>query len=224
MIKLVVFDWDDVFSFGATKGYIACYHRMLQELGVQLSQDEELRRIKKNWGGTSRSEIQGLLMERPELVDQGVELYENILRGDTFVGPLRFVDGGHELLDRLAKNYKLAIASGVNPTVLKEKIFPKFKIRNVFSEIITVYDLRDHAHAKPHPYMLLEIMKRLGVAPSETVMVGDAANDMQMAESAGVTPVAVLTGHLTKKEAQGMGISHILADVTELPTVLSKMG
>jgi len=64
MIKLVIFDWDDVFTFGSTNGYIACYHQALLEVGVELSPEEELKRIKAKWGSTARSEISELLKER----------------------------------------------------------------------------------------------------------------------------------------------------------------
>ena len=67
---------------------------------------------------------------------------------------------------------------------------------NVFSEIMTVYDLDNPAHAKPHPYLILEIMKRLKVRQSEAIMVGDAPGDVQMAKDAGVIPVAGGAGYI----------------------------
>jgi len=39
---------------------------------------------------------------------------------------------------------------------------------------------------KPAPAMILEIMRALGVSPSETLFVGDQESDRQAAESAGV--------------------------------------
>jgi len=107
--------------------------------------------------------------------------------------------------------------------VLKEKIFTKFSIPNVFSEIITVYDLDDPEHAKPHPYMAQEIMRRLNITPDETLLVGDAKGDMVMAKSAGVTPVAVLTGHLSREQAEELGIKYVLEDVTKLESALDKI-
>lgn len=46
--------------------------------------------------------------------------------------------------------------------------------------------------------------------------MGDAASDMQMARNAGVTPVAVLTGHLSRQQAEELGVKHIIENVTLL--------
>jgi len=220
MPKLIIFDWDDVFTFGSTEGYYACYHRALEGVGIRLSPEEERKRIKAKWGATAREEVAELLKEHPELVDKALEIYEKTLMGGTFVEHLQFVEGGNELIDRLSSKYTLAIASGVNPRLLKEKIFPKFGVRNLFSEILTVSDIPDPAYAKPHPYLLLEIMKRLKVSPEESVMVGDAKGDMLMACSAGVRPIAVLSGHLSREEAEAMNIADIIPTVLEIERVL----
>jgi phosphoglycolate phosphatase-like HAD superfamily hydrolase len=66
-------------------------------------------------------------------------------------------------------------------------------------------------------------MKTQTVRPDETIYVGDATTDVQMARSAGVTPIVVLTGHLSKKEAHHLGVTWIISDITLLPTVLTKI-
>lgn len=45
---------------------------------------------------------------------------------------------------------------------------------------------RDSARRKPQPGMLLDIMKRLDYAPSDTIFVGDSETDEQAAIAAGV--------------------------------------
>jgi len=221
--KLIIFDWDDVFTLGATNGYFASYHAALQEVGVNLPPLEEQKRIKAKWGRTVEEELGELLKEKPDLINDAVEKYEKILMGDTFVNCLTLIEGSIELITELSKNYKLAIASGVNPRILKQKIFTKFSIPDVFSEIITVYDLDDPEKAKPHPFIVEEIMKRQGVKPNETIVVGDAQNDVKMAQAAGTTPVVVLTGHLNRAQAEEMGVKYIIDKVTDLPKVLEKM-
>lgn len=74
--------------------------------------------------------------------------------------------------------------------------------------------------AKPHPFILQKIMQTQGVKPSETIFVGDAQSDMQMAWNAKVEPVAVLTGHLSRQEAEYLGVKFIIEDVTKLEPVL----
>ena len=71
--------------------------------------------------------------------------------------------------------------------------------------------------------MLQEIMKTLGFGPEQTLFVGDAKSDVLMARQAKVEPVAVLTGHLDRKEAQALGVKYIIENVTHLPEVLKNM-
>jgi phosphoglycolate phosphatase len=50
-------------------------------------------------------------------------------------------------------------------------------------------------HRKPHPAIVLEACRRLGVAPGQAVMVGDSVNDVLAAHAAGVRVLLVETGY-----------------------------
>jgi len=52
----------------------------------------------------------------------------------------------------------------------------------------------DEGQAKPHPWMLLDLMNELGVDPAKTLMVGDTTHDLEMAAAAGARAVAVSYG------------------------------
>lgn len=223
MIKLIVFDWDDVFTKGSTEGYFRSYHEALISVGVHLSAEEERKRILANWGSTVEVELSGLLKEQPQLLDQTVTNYEQILFGDTFVDCLSLVGGTPELLERLSKDYTLTIATGVNPRLLREKIMPKFGIPQVFAQIESVYDVPDPDKGKPHPYMVEQILSKQHVAPEEAVFVGDARNDVLMARAAGLAPIVVLSGHLSEDEARSLKVAHIIPDVTHIEGVLSHL-
>jgi len=217
MIKLIIFDWDDVFSQGSTGGYYKCYHEAVSRVGITLTPEQEKERIASKWGSSHKEEIEALLAEHPELVDKACEAYEEHLFGNTFVDCLTFIPGSPEMLQRLSKKYTLAIASGVHRTLLEERVMKKFGIDPaLFAEIITAYDLDDPTKAKPHPHSAETIMQRTGHRPEETIMVGDAENDVKMARNAGIEPVVVLTGHLSRAEAEALQVRHILQDVTLL--------
>ena len=53
----------------------------------------------------------------------------------------------------------------------------------------------DVARRKPHPDLILEACARLRVAPAETMLIGDSANDAQAAHAAGCSCVLVETGY-----------------------------
>ncbi len=219
MIKLIIFDWDDVFTTGATKAYFKCYQKAALSVGVKLPNKVVEERILKNWGKNVEAEITGLLKENPQLVLEATKRYEEILFGDTFVDCLEVVEGAREFLKRLSKKYILCISTGVNPKLLKIKIMPKFDIPQVFSQIVSVYDNDDPQKGKPHPFMVNKILKDQKIKPNEAILVGDAKNDVLMARAAGLMPVVVLTGHLTKAEAKKMKVEYIIEDVTKLESI-----
>lgn len=221
MVKLIIFDWDDVFTLGSKEGYYACYDKALEAVGVSLPPEEKHKRILSKWGKSFRAELEELLKEHPDFVDKAVEVYNKAYWGYTFVEKLHVLPGTIELVNRLSKKYILAIATGNRHEMLEEHIFPRFNFPDVFSQIVSSHDLEDQEYAKPHPHMLEIIMKKQSVRPEETIFVGDAGNDVQMAINAHVKPVVVLTGHLTKEEAEKMGVKDIIPDVTHLEEILN---
>ena len=56
-------------------------------------------------------------------------------------------------------------------------------------------------HAKPHPAPLLEAARRIGVAPTRCVYVGDDLRDVQAGRSAGMPTIAAAWGYLGAGEA-----------------------
>ncbi|HMH70353.1 MAG TPA: HAD-IA family hydrolase [Candidatus Saccharimonadales bacterium] len=223
MIKLIIFDWDDVFTLGSTKGYYKCYHEALAGVGVQLEPEEENKRIRAKWGSGHAAQLQDLLREHPQLVEKAIALYEEHFFGNTFVDCLEVVPGSQQLVANLSKSYTLAVATGGHPRVLKDRLLSKFNFPDVFAQILTIYDIDDIAHAKPHPHMVQAILKTQNILPSEAIVVGDAENDVLMARAAGVEPVVVLTGHLNRQQAEVLGVKHIIDDVTQLESVISKI-
>lgn len=222
MIKLVIFDWDDVFTLGAKQGYFELYHEVLTDLSVHLDPKIEQQRILAKWSKHYREELKELLQENPHMLDKACRLFKEKFFSDTVINSLIEIPGVNKLLERLSKKYILCIATGQHPKNLK-KIISKFNIPKVFSQTITTYDISDPKKQKPHPYTLEKIIKTQRVKPEETIFVGDASNDVLMAQNAGVTPVVVLTGHLSKKEAEKLGVKYIIENVTYLEDVLEKL-
>lgn len=222
MLKLIVFDWDDVFTTGSTVGYHACYIKAAKKAGAKVSEVEIIKTVNDLWGRPHELVIQTFMEEERGLFDEVNRNYEKILHTETFLNKLTLIPGSAEMLERLSKKYQLAVVSGINPTLLKERVFLKFSIPAVFSRIVTSYDLKDHARGKPNPDMLNLVLNELDIDPNEAIHVGDAPGDVYMAKAAGVEPVVVLTGQLTEEEACNLGVEHIIEKVTDLETLLPK--
>jgi HAD superfamily hydrolase (TIGR01662 family) len=220
MIKLIIFDFDGVVIIGSNDGYFACYHKALEAVGVKLDPEEERRRILAWWGKGYQPQLEHLLQEHSGLLPKAIEVYEYYYyKTDTFTKNIRLVPGARETLAQLAKSYTLAIASGMMQKTMNT-LLTKFDLP-FFRYIMSAEDVPKIADRKPAPYMLRQILAKADVSQEEAMMLGDAENDVQMAQNAGIEPVVVLTGHLSRKEAEGMGVKYIIEDVTKLESILA---
>ncbi len=78
----------------------------------------------------------------------------------------------------------------------------------------------DDAPSKPHPAMILQAMEELGIAPGDTMMIGDSSYDMAMGRAAGVLPVGVSWGFQPVAALEEAGADRIVGSYEELEPVL----
>lgn len=67
----------------------------------------------------------------------------------------------------------------------------------------------DDCPSKPHPAMVTECCSEAGVDPKDTVVIGDAIYDMQMAKSAGASAIGVAWGYASVPELLEAGADYI---------------
>jgi len=87
-------------------------------------------------------------------------------------------------------------------------------------------DVKPTVLGKPHGDMILNRLARIGVSPSDSVMVGDRLyTDMKMGEAAGVDTVLVLTGEATIQDllASSCRPSHVFLGVDFMRSVLEEL-
>ncbi len=216
MIKLVVFDWDDCITSGSSEGYYACYRTAVAKAGIQKTPEEVKEKVRELWGRPHRDVIASIIGAENPLLDTISKFYEDCIFTDTFSSALSLIPGAREKLEELRNSYQLAIATGMDGTLFREHILPHFGMQDFFSYIASSSELPDSSRGKPYPDMLLKVLQELKVQPQQAVMVGDARVDVRMAQAAGVRPIVVLTGQLTKEEAKALGVIDILPDVTAL--------
>lgn len=217
MIKLIIFDFDGVIVTGSNKKYFYCYHQALTKVGIKLDPEVEKQRILERWGQGYKKQLQLLLKEHPKLLSKATKKYQDCYFSST-AEKIKLVPGTKKFLELLSQKYILAIASGKIRNKLDQAI-KKFHLQ-FFKKIVTNEDLKREVDRKPAPYMLNKIMRDLSIKPNQTIYVGDAANDVIMARNAGVTPVVVLTGLLTKPLAQSLKVKFIIKDITGLANII----
>jgi phosphoglycolate phosphatase len=87
------------------------------------------------------------------------------------------------------QNYLLAVATGKSRVGL-QRAMEATNLTGVFDNTRCA----DETFSKPHPAMLLELTRDLGMEVERTVMIGDTTHDLQMAANAGAAGVAVTYG------------------------------
>lgn len=85
-------------------------------------------------------------------------------------------------------------------------------LEDVFLAIRTA----DDCPSKPHPAMVLECCAELGVDAADTIVVGDAIYDVEMALGAGAEAIGVAWGAGSVEALLGAGASRVAADPAEL--------
>ncbi len=222
MIRLIIFDWDGTIAIGAAEGYLNCYRETLKKLNLDFSGREAEIRNLITTGPTHIQELAILFKTKPELVDKARKIYEAELVSDSLLKYVRIIPGTGALLARLKEKYVLAVTTGTMHAVV-EAVLKKFNLPNVFGQILTHHDLPDIKLAKPNAYMAEQILHRQNIRPEEAIVVGDGSWDVGMAVSAGIIPVAVLTGYLKAAEARNLGAKFVIPDVTHLEGVLNQL-
>jgi phosphoglycolate phosphatase len=86
----------------------------------------------------------------------------------------------------------------------------------------TIQTADDHP-SKPHPSMIHQAMRETGIAPAQTIMVGDTTYDVQMARAAKVGALGVTWGYHHRDELKEAGAHVIIDDYAAMPNILEAM-
>jgi phosphoglycolate phosphatase len=81
----------------------------------------------------------------------------------------------------------------------------------------------DDAPSKPHPGMVLAAMRETGIAPDDTVVIGDTVFDITMARAAGAGAIGVRWGYHPAQALADAGADAIVAEFAELGPALERM-
>lgn len=185
-IKLLVFDWDGTLA-DSTASIINAMQVAIDECGIEPRSDDDIRNI------IGLGLLQAAAVLYPDLNPANQEMLAHKYRSHYSLanqGKTMLFPGVHNTLDQLKTlDYQLAIATGKSRKGLDNSL------RDTgVEEYFHFSRCADEAISKPHPQMLMDIMDELDIKPGQTVMIGDSEYDLQMANNAGVKPIAVTYG------------------------------
>ena len=185
MIKGIVFDLDGVILSTDDFHYKA-WKALADRLGVPFDREKNNR-----LRGVSRMASLEIVLEgydfseedKKRFAEEKNEAYRESLKGLT---PKDVTEEVRNTLEALRqKGFKIAIGSSSKNTKL---ILTQVGLLDAFDAIA---DGTDIAHSKPNPEVFLVAAKRIGLDPSECIVVEDAFAGIDAAIAGGFLPVAI---------------------------------
>jgi phosphoglycolate phosphatase len=213
--RLIVFDWDGTLM-DSTAGIALSIQEAARDMGLPVPAYEAASHvIGLGLQDALRTAVPSLPDVRyPDFVD----LYRKhfLAQQETMV----LFPGVLELLDELrGRAHQLAVATGKSRRGLDHAL----QVTGLGSYFRTSR-CADETRPKPHPAMLLELMRAHAVDPGEVLMIGDTSHDLGMAKSAGVDAVAVCYGAHPQESLLAWRPRGCVGSVGELRQWLAKNG
>ncbi len=214
----LVFDLDGTLVDSVYQ-HVLAWEEALRKEGIELS----VWRIHRKIGMSGGLFSQALLRETGRELDDAVMLRLQRMHIEAYgrrIGEVQPLPGAKELLGYLTeRNVPWAIAtSGRMDTAA-----PAIQMLAVPNDVPVV--TRDEVpHAKPNPDLFLEAMRRLGVDPADTVVVGDSIWDLLAARRARALGVGLLTGGYGEEELEKAGAYRVYEDPADLLIHLDELG
>lgn len=136
-------------------------------------------------------------------------------------GPAQYhfplIPGVAQMLTAVTPHYPLALVTTRGRYHINAFLAEFGEPTAVFTTTISAQDTR---RLKPHPAPVLLAAQRLGVDPSNCLMVGDTRMDVLAARRAGAWSIGVLCGFGQRRELERAGAHLILDKTTELLPLL----
>jgi phosphoglycolate phosphatase len=182
---LIVFDWDGTLVDSTT---LICeaLQQACRDLGLPVP-DGAAARYVIGLGMSDAMKTVAPELPKHRYPELGARYREHYLAREAGI-PL--FAGARELLGELgAAGYLLAVATGKTRAGLARSM-AGVGLDGTFHATRCA----DEGLPKPHPDMLVHLMERLDVAPHATLMIGDTTHDLDLAQSAGASGLAVTYG------------------------------
>ena len=208
-VEGVLFDWDGTLinSYQAdTSAYLA----MFKEMGIRWGVQEFEKHYSPNWYHVYRAA--GLPRKSWEEADR-------LWRVNYAKHQPKLISGARRVLTQLVDAHPLGlVTSGDRDRVTRQ--LREFRLTTLFAARVCSGDT---PHKKPHPEPLRMALRQMKMDSSVCVYVGDAAQDVEMAQRAGVRAIGVLGPFPTEKSLRAARPEFLLESIEELPGVLQRL-
>ena len=204
---LIVFDWDGTL-LDSTALITRCIQSACADIGTPVPSDRDASYV-IGLGLAEALQHAAPQLRRERYPELAARYRHHYLANHASV--LLF-DGTLGMLQGLkARNHLLGVATGKTRRGLDDAL-QTAQLKGLFDSTRTA----DETASKPHPRMLLELMREFGVAPARTLMVGDTTHDLQLAANAGAASIGVSYGAHEHGAVRGFDTCHVAHSTADL--------
>lgn len=217
-MRAVIFDLDGTLV-DTVYGHTFAWWRVLQEAHLQVPAWKVHRLIGMSGGLITRAAAHELgrdlsADEAERLQKRHGEVYKTLL-------PDRHPLPG--ALDLLRHLREANIKHGIATSGKRQDAQPSLDALDLPSDTVVV-DRTAVERAKPEPDLFLACQEKLGVAPGECYVVGDAVWDILAARRAGMLAVGLLSGGYGEQELSQAGAYRVYTDPKQLLDSIYQLG
>lgn len=219
-VSLVIFDMDGL-MFDTERIGIRAWMQAGRDFGIPVTPEIVIETIGTNIRVTEqifRKHLGDIPFEemKKKRFEHAFEEFEHACRSDTdVVSPVK--KGLPELLDWLhEQNIRRCVATSTE----RERARQFMKMAGVLDRFDEIVCGNEVAHSKPEPDIFLEAARRMGVSPSECVVLEDSEHGLTAAHRAGMKPVLVVDIKRPAPEVEALAIAE-LESLAEAPALIA---
>lgn len=205
-IRAVLLDWDGTL-LDSCEADTAAYLELFRTMGIQWGREELEIHYSPDWYNVYRA---------ARLEEERWEEADRVWRQAYAQHRPRLVRGAREVLRRLGRDYQLGLVTSGD----RERVQAQLRRFRLGSRFATCVCQQDSVRPKPHPEALMKALEQLGLPASDTVYVGDAPQDVEMARRAGARAVGVLSSFPTAERLRASRPDALLDSLLQLPGLL----
>lgn len=183
MIEAVVFDLD---------GVLLDSEHVWDEVREELARERGGRwheRAQADMMGMSSTEWSRYMHRVVGLHEPPAEINAEVVRRmqERYAEWLPLIEGAEEAVERLARCFRLALASSSNRPLI-ETVLDRAGLAGFFEVTVSSEEVE---RGKPAPDVFLEAARRLGVEPERCAAIEDSGNGVRAAHAAGMRVIAI---------------------------------
>ena len=217
-IKLVVFDLDGTLA-DTLPDIAAALQKVISKYGSYGDLQDLVRKSIGNGAKKLMERVYAALGISQEHLEEELAEYRAIYAANSCVDTVLY-ENTRPVLEELRKRGIAMAVATMKPRESTRVVLEELQILRYFSVVLSADDMQA---PKPDPWSVCECARRIGVAPQETLMIGDSMTDVGAGKESGAVSVAVLGGYSGREKMLKSGADYLVEEIGGLLPILDEL-